>query len=179
MPPRKKTAPATTPRPRAQPAAREAAGRKPAARKPAARKPAARKPAARKPAARKPVSARTADPLSRERARKILDRGMSKADMLKESALKWVVKLALRAKALYDMLSAWWHGKYDFPAGTLSAIGVALLYFLSPFDLVPDILPLFGLMDDAAVLAFVVHKTREDLEAYASFLGKSPADLGL
>ena len=117
--------------------------------------------------------------MSRERARRILDGGMGKADELKASVLKWVVKLALRAKALYDMLAAWWQGKYDLPAGTLAAIGAGLAYFLSTFDLIPDVLPLFGLLDDAAVLAFIVHKVRGDLEAYASFLGKSPEDLGL
>lgn len=33
----------------------------------------------------------------------------------------------------------------------------ALLYFVMPFDAVPDFLAGFGLADDAAVLAWVLH----------------------
>jgi uncharacterized membrane protein YkvA (DUF1232 family) len=92
--------------------------------------------------------------------------------------MKWVVKLAIRAKALYDMLEAWWRGKFDFPTGTLQAIVVALLYFISPLDIIPDVLPFFGLVDDAAILAFVVNRVRGDLDAFAKATGKTPADLG-
>ena len=115
----------------------------------------------------------------RRDARKVLDKGVGKADQLLESAMKWAVKLAIRAKALYDMLQAWWHGKFDFPTGTLQAIVVALLYFVSPLDLIPDVLPLFGLVDDAAVFAFVFHRIRQDLETYAQKTGKSLSDIGL
>ena len=31
--------------------------------------------------------------------------------------------------------------------------GIALLYFIWPIDIVPDIIPLIGLLDDLAVLA--------------------------
>lgn len=111
--------------------------------------------------------------------KKVLDKGVSKADQLLESAMKWAVKLAIRAKALYDMLHAWWNGKFDFPTGTLQAMAVALLYFISPFDIIPDFLPLFGLIDDAAVFAFVFSRIRQDLEAYAESTGKSLSDIGL
>lgn len=123
--------------------------------------------------------ARAARHPSKDDVRQVLDKGMSKADQLLESAMKWVVKLAIRAKALYDMLEAWWHGKFDFPTGTLQAVMVALLYFLSPLDIIPDVLPLFGLADDAAVFAFVVRHVKSDLEAYAAATGKTLSDLGL
>ena len=111
--------------------------------------------------------------------KKVLDTGVGKADKLLESAMSWIVKLAIRAKSLYDMLSAWWNGKYDLPTGTLQAIVVALLYFISPLDIIPDFLPFIGLADDAAIFAFVVSRIRKDLERYAEATGKSPADLGL
>lgn len=154
----------------------------PAAVAGAARRRAARR-AAAKPAPRRSSEridwAKTIRQPSRVEVKKVLDKGVSKADQLLESAMKWVVKLAIRAKALYDMLEAWWHGKFDFPTGTLQAMLVALLYFLSPLDIIPDVLPFLGLADDAAVFAFVMHKIKKDLELYATATGKTLSDLGL
>src|SRR4029079_11705525 len=39
------------------------------------------------------------------------------------------------------------------PAHVRVALIGALLYFISPFDLIPDVLPIVGMTDDAAVLA--------------------------
>ncbi len=33
---------------------------------------------------------------------------------------------------------------------------LAVLYALSPLDLVPDVIPLFGVLDDAAILGFAL-----------------------
>jgi uncharacterized membrane protein YkvA (DUF1232 family) len=41
----------------------------------------------------------------------------------------------------------------DTPSWAKSTIVGALAYFISPIDAVPDILPVLGYMDDAAVLA--------------------------
>jgi uncharacterized membrane protein YkvA (DUF1232 family) len=40
--------------------------------------------------------------------------------------------------------------------GSLSMIVSAVVYFVSPFDLIPDSIPVLGLVDDASVLTFVV-----------------------
>ena len=40
----------------------------------------------------------------------------------------------------------------DIPIGTIIAIIAALLYFVSPIDLVPDSIPVLGYFDDAAVV---------------------------
>jgi len=52
------------------------------------------------------------------------------------------------------------------PIGTVSAIGFALLYVLNPLDLVPDVLPVVGLLDDAAVVSACVVLVEQDLHAY-------------
>ena len=43
-----------------------------------------------------------------------------------------------------------------------------ILYFVSPLDLIPDILP-GGLIDDAAVIAFVVAQTKIDLDNFLAW----------
>lgn len=62
------------------------------------------------------------------------------------------------------------HGRYrKVPVWTLSAVGFTLLYVLNPFDLVPDALPLLGLLDDAAVVSACLSLVEQDLCAYRAW----------
>ena len=54
----------------------------------------------------------------------------------------------------------------NIPTGTIVAIIAALIYVLSPLDIIPDALPVIGFADDAAVVAFCLNKVGEDLEEY-------------
>jgi uncharacterized membrane protein YkvA (DUF1232 family) len=42
----------------------------------------------------------------------------------------------------------------------------ALLYVLSPLDVIPDFIPLAGVLDDAAVFGFALAFSKGDLERY-------------
>ena len=58
-------------------------------------------------------------------------------------------------------------GRYrKVPVWTLSAAGFALLYVLNPLDLIPDALPVVGLLDDAAVVSACLALVEQDLHAY-------------
>lgn len=61
----------------------------------------------------------------------------------------------------------------EVPQKTIFAATAALLYILNPFDLIPDILPAMGLVDDAAVLAMVVKAIQADVHAYRSWTKKA------
>lgn len=54
----------------------------------------------------------------------------------------------------------------DIPTGTVVAVISALVYWLSPVDLVPDIIPGAGYIDDAAVVAFCLTSVGKDVEKY-------------
>jgi len=54
----------------------------------------------------------------------------------------------------------------DVPQGSIIAIVSALIYFLSPIDLLPDCIPVLGYVDDAAVFAFVWKMVADDIEEY-------------
>lgn len=43
----------------------------------------------------------------------------------------------------------------------LLSIGILIGYALLPFDIVPDFLTFFGIMDDLAVFTFIVHRMIE------------------
>ena len=63
-------------------------------------------------------------------------------------------RLAARIPFAEDLLTAYYCA-FDRPTPThvrVALIG-ALAYFISPFDFIPDMLPIVGLTDDAAVIA--------------------------
>jgi uncharacterized membrane protein YkvA (DUF1232 family) len=43
---------------------------------------------------------------------------------------------------------------------------VVVLYVVSPVDFVPDFIPGIGFLDDAAVVALVLHSMAQDLAAF-------------
>lgn len=57
---------------------------------------------------------------------------------------------------LIRMIRAWFSGEYRVPMGTVVGGIAALMYLVDPFDLIPDSVPVFGYMDDAAVIAAVM-----------------------
>lgn len=52
------------------------------------------------------------------------------------------------------------------PIGTMIAVVTALLYWASPFDLIPDMVPGVGYLDDAAVVTLCWKVVEADVEAY-------------
>jgi len=70
---------------------------------------------------------------------------------------------------LFSMLVDSFNGKYPVPKKTVLVITFALLYLISPVDFSPDILPLIGLVDDVAVLAFAFSLIKDDLEKYRAW----------
>ena len=68
---------------------------------------------------------------------------------------------------LLGMIRAWASGKYSVVPWKSLLLGIAaVLYFVNPFDLVPDFLPLTGLVDDVAVLAYVLRSLQKDLARF-------------
>lgn len=54
----------------------------------------------------------------------------------------------------------------EIPIGSILAIISALIYFLSPIDLIPDIIPGLGYLDDAAVLGIAFKLVHDDVAEY-------------
>lgn len=62
---------------------------------------------------------------------------------------------------------AWVRGDYrGISSQALVSVVAALLYFLSPVDLVPDWLLGVGFLDDLAVLAWVVRRWQAEIDAF-------------
>jgi uncharacterized membrane protein YkvA (DUF1232 family) len=75
--------------------------------------------------------------------------------------------VARDARGLVRMVHAAVTGRYRrLPRRSLVAVVAGLLYFLDPFDAIPDFIPLVGFLDDAGVLAWVVSRVRRDLDEF-------------
>lgn len=68
------------------------------------------------------------------------------------------------------LLQAWLKGEYsEVPNTTLVALLAALVYFVFIIDLVPDFLFWIGVLDDTAVLAYVLTRFNRDLEKFEAW----------
>jgi uncharacterized membrane protein YkvA (DUF1232 family) len=84
--------------------------------------------------------------------------------------LLWLLERAARKSAqYYEFLLAPWEclqiffrllraqlaGRFCAPPDSFLMVVAAVVYFVSPFDLIPDSIPVLGLVDDASVLTCV------------------------
>jgi len=76
-------------------------------------------------------------------------------------------KFAHNIKLLFSLIKDYASGNYrEIPWTTIAAIIGALLYIFSPIDLVPDFIPVAGLLDDAAVFGLCLKGIGHDLKKY-------------
>jgi uncharacterized membrane protein YkvA (DUF1232 family) len=73
-------------------------------------------------------------------------------------------------QTMLRLVRAYHRGEYDQVSdGALLWIIAALNYLIDPFDLIPDKTPFLGFVDDAAVIAFAVGKTRHALDDFMTW----------
>ena len=98
----------------------------------------------------------------KEKLRRLLEVTSNKSERYYDSLLAPWESLQIFIR----MVRAWVSGSYCAPAESILMIVAAVIYFVSPFDLIPDGIPVFGLMDDAAVIACVA---KANLTAISNF----------
>jgi uncharacterized membrane protein YkvA (DUF1232 family) len=108
----------------------------------------------------------------RGKAEKILGDGEKFDRFLSELEIKLrkfpgVGKQISDIPVLIAMLKSYMNKEYTvIPVKSIAFITMALVYFVSPVDAIPDFLPLAGMTDDLSVLLYVLSKCHEDVEAY-------------
>lgn len=73
-------------------------------------------------------------------------------------------------KVLTALIKDWRAGKYRQALyGTIAAVAFGLLYVFNPLDIVPDVLPFIGVVDDATVIGALLLLVERDLKKYRSW----------
>ncbi len=68
---------------------------------------------------------------------------------------------------LTRMLKTAMAGEYKgIPSSTLVGGVAVLIYFITPIDLIPDMIPVIGFLDDATLLAWFMTSIKSELERY-------------
>ncbi|MCC3155750.1 DUF1232 domain-containing protein [Hymenobacter sp. 15J16-1T3B] len=66
-------------------------------------------------------------------------------------------------------------GEYTgIPTPTVMAAVAVLIYFLSPIDLVPDFIPVVGLLDDVALMAWFTSTLKTEMDKFAEWEKSRP-----
>jgi len=98
----------------------------------------------------------------------LLQKSLVKVQDIAASSNISVVRLLNHYIVLFsELIKAYIAGSYKkLPAITLVKIVAVLIYFVSPFDFIPDVLPLVGFTDDLAVVLWVGKSIKNELDEF-------------
>lgn len=119
----------------------------------------------------------TVERILRDGVRRVKTSDVGRA-VRKSPALRRLIRgpladLAEDLNTLVAMIKDYVSGDYRaIPQRTILAAVVAILYVVDPLDLMPDFIPGVGLLDDAAVVAFVVKALQSDIHDYRTWTEK-------
>lgn len=115
----------------------------------------------------------------REKANEVLKDNERVKDLLSTTRQKLtdVLESNEKLKDLSDkiyvmirMIKAQISGEYrEFPWRTLAMMVGALIYFVTPFDLIPDIIPVLGFTDDVSIVYWIYKSVQEDIEKFEAW----------
>ncbi len=106
------------------------------------------------------------DPEKLERVLEQLERKLKKIPVLGEPLANVPMMISLvRSFAKKEYLT--------IPMGSLIAIIGALLYFLSPIDIIPDGIPGVGYIDDGVIVAGAIKLVHDDIVEYEAWQKKN------
>jgi uncharacterized membrane protein YkvA (DUF1232 family) len=73
-------------------------------------------------------------------------------------------------RLLIAIVRDYWSRAYrQVPYGVIASIVFTLIYVLNPFDLMPDMLPVIGQLDDVAVMGACLIMVEQDLQKYKAW----------
>ena len=101
-----------------------------------------------------------------EKLKKLIEDVLKK---LKEisSDKKTSAKLNDSLRLFIRIINAYTSKEYTYvPWKTICLIVAGLIYFIYPVDLIPDFIPISGLIDDVALIAWIYESIQDDIEKF-------------
>ena len=120
---------------------------------------------------------------SREAERMLGDDEETEATLEKASSMlakirenRYIKPIVDDVSSLIRLTRAYKSGHYrEIPLTSIAMALGAIIYLVVPTDLIPDVIPGVGLLDDAAVIALVLAAIQHDLEEFRKWEYKNPA----
>ncbi len=76
-------------------------------------------------------------------------------------------EIAADLQIILRLIKAWLAGGYkDISTKSIVILIGAILYFLNPFDAIPDAIPVLGYVDDVAVVGWIVKTLKDEIEKF-------------
>jgi len=77
-------------------------------------------------------------------------------------------------KLMICLITDYAKGNYkEVPWKIIAALTAAIIYFISPIDVIPDFIPVVGYLDDALVIKLALDFSGDDLAAYERWKEKN------
>ncbi|MEP0365986.1 MAG: YkvA family protein [Cyclobacteriaceae bacterium] len=103
---------------------------------------------------------------SNERVKKLLQAGKEKLDEMSGSAEDKKTFVSHVQKVM-RMIRAHFTGEFKaFSVKSMVLLVFALIYFITPLDLLPDFIPALGFTDDLSILLFIFKSIQEDVAEF-------------
>ncbi|CBH22137.1 Methyltransferase type 11 (modular protein) [Acetoanaerobium sticklandii] len=97
---------------------------------------------------------------------KLLEEAMNKA---KANRIGPIDEIWSKLQIVFSLLKDWISGEYkQIPMGSLMILVVGLIYFITPIDILPDLIP-GGFVDDVVIFGFLFKQISADIDAYRSW----------
>jgi uncharacterized membrane protein YkvA (DUF1232 family) len=103
---------------------------------------------------------------------KNLEKVLMKSDVIKEKigSRGPLSRFIEDGRILLSLVRDFKSGLYrQIPYGTIAAVAFVLLYVFNPLDLLPDVIPFIGVLDDATILGACLVAIERDLFKYRNW----------
>ncbi|MGL4631613.1 MAG: YkvA family protein [Leadbetterella sp.] len=85
----------------------------------------------------------------------------------KEGKSSLLNNVSKKLMSMVDLVKSYASGKYkEIELKNIILVLGGFIYLVSPFDLIPDVLPVLGFTDDIALITFIYNALMEEIEKY-------------
>lgn len=107
----------------------------------------------------------------------ILDKMDEKLSVLADSQTSWIADLSAYQRNIFELFKNYIREKENISYDTCKSFIACLVYFINPFDVIPDYTPSMGYVDDLFVLITCIRSCRKvDIETIRIYLNRADKD---